>query len=167
MIIEINPYDQKSINEAIKKVNQYKRWVNQKETQLLKKLSKYGATRVKVYYSEAQYDGEFEISVDSTVTKTTATIYARGSEVAFIEFGAGVYYNGAESYPLPRPDGIVGIGKYGKGRGKRKAWGYYAEEGNKDSLVITHGNPPAKALYKGMLDICDIALVTAKEVFKS
>jgi hypothetical protein len=38
----------------------------------------------------------------------------------------------------------VGIGEYGKGYGKRQAWGFRDESGE---LVVTHGNPAAMPMW--------------------
>lgn len=89
-------------------------------------------------------------------------VYAQGEQVAFIEFGAGVYYNGAESYLLPRPSEVAGIGEFGQGKGKQNTWGYYSENGN---LQLTHGNPPANAMYYAAEDVRRQLEAIAKEVF--
>ena len=90
-------------------------------------------------------------------------VYAQGEQVAFIEFGAGVYYNGAESYLLRRPRGVAKIGEFGKGKGKQNTWGYYNENGN---LQLTHGNPPANAMYYASEDVSRQIKEIAEEVFK-
>lgn len=50
----------------------------------------------------------------------------RGSQLPFIEFGAGVHFNGRSTDPAPeRYDyGMVGIGEYGRGLGNRDYWYY-------------------------------------------
>jgi hypothetical protein len=88
---------------------------------------------------------------------------AEGKAVAFIEFGAGVYHNPSEPYPNPRPSGIVGIGEYGKGMGKRKAWGFKDEN---DELVITRGNPAAMPMWYASEEIKNSVLKVVREVFK-
>ena len=103
---------------------------------------------------------------DSSVTLETIAggycIKAEGKAVAFIEFGAGVYHNSGEPYPKPRPDGIVGIGQYGKGLGKRQAWGFKDDSGE---LVITHGNPAAMPMWYASEEMRKNILKIAKEVF--
>lgn len=167
--ITINPLSQKSIENAITQINEYKAKIQEKETQLLSKLAELGCTRARIVFANfIRYDGNNDVTVDFNVDGTKATISAKGEAVAFIEFGAGVYYNGADSYPLPRPEGIVGIGQYGKGKGKQKAWGYY-QDGIRDKkhLVITHGNPPAMGMYQAIVEISEEIGDIAKEVFRS
>lgn len=90
-------------------------------------------------------------------------VYAQGEQVAFIEFGTGVYYNGSESYLLKRPKEIAGIGEFGKHKGMQNTWGYYSENGN---LQLTHGNPPANAMYYASEDVRSKIMEIAEEVFK-
>jgi hypothetical protein len=164
MIIDINPFDSKSVKAALKQVEQYKRWLKAKETELLTKLGDYGVTRVRVNYSWIQYDGNTSIDdISCNVNGNVATIRARGEEIAFIEFGAGVWFNDAESYPIPRPKGIVGIGQYGKGKGNDPRGWYYTKDGV--SGKHTKGNPPAMGMYKTTLDLATEVTKIAKEVF--
>jgi hypothetical protein len=56
----------------------------------------------------------------------------------------------------------VGIGEYGKGQGKQKAWGYYDEN---DELVITRGNPAAMPMWYASEEIKNSVLKVVKEVY--
>lgn len=89
--------------------------------------------------AHATFPGPRDSTVSSRPSGNRGTVEMSGKGAPFIEFGAGVHYNGNESYPLPRPNGIVGIGEYGQGQGKQDMWQY----GHK----WTHGNPAQKPLY--------------------
>ena len=52
-------------------------------------------------FSRAQYDGEKQAEVSVEPIKNGWKIVASGDSVFFIEFGAGVYFNGPEPYPEP------------------------------------------------------------------
>lgn len=98
-------------------------------------------------------------------------VYAQGDQVAFIEFGAGVFYNGSgANYKLGRPPEISGIGEYGKGKGSQPLWGYYDKNGmtynGKPFVHLTHGNPPANAFYHASVDTRRKIKDIAREVFK-
>jgi hypothetical protein len=108
------------------------------------------------------YDGVNDSEVTLKIIENGYQIVAEGHAVAFIEFGAGVYYNPSEPYPNPRPDGIVGIGEYGKGYGKRQAWGFKNES---DELVITHGNPAAMPMWYASEEMRNSILQIARRVF--
>lgn len=166
MKLEINPYDRTSILNARKQIEQYKEKLKTFEREMLTRLASLGATRVEATYSSFETFEPFDFEVTFDVLEKTAVITARGEKIAFIEFGAGKYYNTMQGqYPKPLPSGIVGIGQYGKGHGKRDAWGYY-ENGDKSKLVITHGNPPAKAFWEAELEIKEKVGEIAREVFK-
>ena len=154
--------DDKSIDKAIKEIRAYKLYVAAKTKLLCEKLATMGAKEASIRFSSAMYDGINDSSVTVSPTATGWVIIASGQAVTFIEFGSGVYYNGSEPYPEPRPDGIVGIGEYGKGYGKRKMWGYYDESG---TLVKTRGNPTAMPMWYATKEMEQKILQIAKEVF--
>ena len=151
-----------SIDRAIKELKAYKQEFLKREKQLLEGLAKIGLKEASVRFTTAMYDGNNDVSVRLDETKNGYAIVAEGKAVAFIEFGAGVYHNSSEPYPNPRPEGIVGIGEYGKGHGKRKAWGYKNES---NELVITRGNPAAMPMWYASEEIKNSVLRIAKEVF--
>lgn len=134
----------KSIQKAINELKSYRDSLDAKKDKLLEELASIGVREASVRFTTAIYDGLNDSSVALEVISDGYCIKAEGRAVAFIEFGAGVYHNPGEPYPNPRPDGIVGIGEYGKGYGKRQAWGFKDESG---TLVITHGNPAAMPMW--------------------
>ena len=152
----------KSITKAIAELKAYRRSLDAKADKLLEKLAYIGAKEASVRFTTAIYDGVNDSSVTMEPIKDGYCIKAEGKAVAFIEFGAGVYHNPGEPYPNPRPDGIVGIGEYGKGLGKRQAWGFKDESGE---LVITHGNPAAMPMWYASEEMRNAILETFKEVF--
>jgi hypothetical protein len=151
-----------SINKAIQELKAYKQYFLKKEKELLEKLAEIGLKEASVRFTTAMYDGTNDVSVRLDGANKRYVIVAEGEAVAFIEFGAGVYHNTSEPYPNPRPSGIVGIGEYGKGMGKRKAWGYKNEN---DEVVITRGNPAAMPMWYASEEIKSSVLRIAKEVF--
>jgi hypothetical protein len=153
---------EKEINSAIVLLKNYKREFLEREKRLVEGLAEIGLKEASVRFTTAMYDGTNDVSVHLDVTENGYVIVADGKAVAFIEFGAGVYHNGSEPYPNPRPDGIVGIGEYGKGRGKQKAWGYLDEN---QELVITRGNPAAMPMWYASEEIKNAVLKVAREVF--
>ena len=155
--------DKQEINRAIKELKAYKQAFLQREKDLLKGLAEIGLKEASVRFTTAMYDGTNDVSVHLDETNNGYAIVADGKAVAFIEFGAGVYHNTSEPYPNPRPSGVVGIGEYGKGMGKRKAWGYKNEN---DEVVITRGNPAAMPMWYASEEIKNSVLKVAKEVFK-
>ena len=153
---------EQGIERAIKELKQYKARFLEKEKRLLEGLAEIGIKEASVRFTTAMYDGVNDVSVRLDEAKNGYVIVAEGKAVAFIEFGAGVYHNTSEPYPNPRPTGIVGIGEYGSGKGKRKAWGYLNEN---NEVVITRGNPAAMPMWYASEEIKNSVLKVVREVF--
>ena len=151
-----------SIRDAINELKSYRKSLDTKMDKFLEKLANIGVKEASVRFTTAMYDGVNDSSVTLKPIKDGYCIVAEGHAVAFIEFGAGVYHNSGEPYPNPRPDGIVGIGEYGKGYGKRQAWGFRDDAGE---LVITHGNPAAMPMWYASEEMRSAIKKTFVEVF--
>lgn len=159
-----------SISNAIKELENYKQEILRKEKILLEKLSMIGVQEASVRFTTAMYDGINDVTVSLDKTSDGYAIVADGQAVAFIEFGAGVYHNTGEPYPNPRPAGVVGIGEYGQGKGKRRAWFYKGQPGTsgevqKNGVVKTRGNPAAMPMWYASEEMKKSILQIAQEVF--
>ena len=154
--------DEQDINRAIKELERYKQEFLKREKRLIEGLAEIGLKEASVRFTTAMYDGTNDVSVRLDTSNNGYVIVAEGQAVAFIEFGAGVYHNTSEPYPNPRPNGIVGIGEYGQGKGKQKAWGYKNEN---DELVITRGNPAAMPMWYASEEIKNSVMKVVREVF--
>ena len=152
----------KSLGKGLKELKAYRDAIERMEKQLLEELANIGVREASVRFTTAIYDGVNDSEVTLEAIKNGYQIVAEGKAVAFIEFGAGVYHNTTEPYPNTRPDGIVGIGEYGKGYGKRQAWGFKDDSGE---LVITHGNPAAMPMWYASEEMRNSILQIAKRVF--
>lgn len=161
--IELN-YD--SIMDAVRYLEQYRTWAEQKTEQLVKALMDRG---YKVVMANQNTPGDsqpgyahFEIS--SFGTQTRATLHLEGRDVLFIEFGAGVHYNGAAgSSPNPygEPLGYV-IGSYGQGKGAEDSWVYVSDDG---TFKTSHGTQASMPMWKADIEIISSVASVAKEVF--
>lgn len=152
-----------SIDNAIAELKAFRDSLELKKDKLLKRLADIGLKEAQVRFTSAMYDGTNDVSVTVSSNAKGYTISADGKAVAFIEFGAGVYYNpSGPYYPLAKPDGIVGIGEYGHGYGKRKAWGYPDGSGG---IKVTYGNPAAMPMWNASKEMRSNILKIAKEVF--
>ena len=151
-----------SINHAMAELKSYRASIKAKKDKLLEELANIGVKEASIRFTTAMYDGVNDSSVTLETISNGSRIVAEGKAVAFRELGAGVYQNPGEPYPNPRPDGIVGIGEYGKGYGKRQAWGFRDESGE---LVITHGTPAAMPMWYASEEMRNSILKTFKEVF--
>lgn len=137
----------------------------------LEKLAHIGIETADVKFRTAQYDGTNDVTVSSSpewIGDNALAISASGTAVLFIEFGTGVHYT--ETHPLADEFGYV-RGGYGQHKGLRDRWGYYGEPGTNGvpkrggEVIITHGNPPARAMYDAGKEIRQRITETAREVF--
>lgn len=151
-----------SISKAIKELKEFRDSLEAKKKTLLERLGEIGVYEASVRFTTAMYDGVNDSQVSLETTDDGYAIVAAGHAVAFIEFGSGVYHNSGDPYPGPRPAGIVGIGEYGKGYGKRQTWVFRDEAGEK---VFTHGNPAAMPLWYASEEMRSKITQIAKEVF--
>lgn len=142
--------------EAIKKVFD-KSALDKKMSELLERLAYIGVKDASIRFAQSYTPGE-PVDCHAEPTKNGWKIVAEGKDVCFIEFGAGVYYNGTEPYPISRPNGISNIGEFGKGRGKQEGWWYGDHQ-------YTHGTPAAMPMYHASKEILDSIETIANEVF--
>lgn len=165
------------INNAIKQLDDYKKWIEQKTAQLIERLAIIGAQEASIRFASAQYDGvnDVEITVEP-IANGWKIITNKNSQAAwFIEFGAGVYHNGSEPYPNPpgRSSGVSNIGEYGHGMGKRQGWTYEGDNPGSNGKVLengrifTRGNPAAMPLYYASQEMINKVTQIAREVFAS
>lgn len=156
--ITVDPFDKKSIAQAIKGLQDYKLWVLAKEKELRDRLAAIGATVASLQFARAIYNGTNDVTVRVDNTGSVAVIYAEGSAVAFIEFGAGIKHG----YGHPEAGKFgVGPGTYPDGKGhwdNERGWWYGHNQ-------HTYGNPPAMAMYQAREQMVEQITQIAKAVF--
>lgn len=163
MKISINPFDQKSITNAIKLLEQYKKDFLAKEEIFVRRLAEIGVSVASTGFAVADYDGTKDVQVSMTQSGTRAIVIAAGETVGFIEFGTGVRYpewnNSGMEYTPPKH------GTYGKGYGARpKGWYFTAGEGG--AAQHTYGNTPAEAMRTARDVMIERVTQIAREVWK-
>lgn len=168
-VIEIG-LGSKSIRSAIQELKSYRDSLDAKVDKLLEELAYIGVQEASFRFTTAIYDGVNDTNVTLEPIANGYCIKAEGHAVFFIEFGAGVYHNPGEPYPDPRPNGVVGIGEYGDGKGKRQAWYYKGEPGSNGEVqpngaVKTHGNPAAMPMWYASEEMQDAIKAKFVEVF--
>lgn len=176
MDIKIDLLDPQSIKKAETQLRKYKKSLNSRAEKLCKWLAEFGVGYAQVYFDNAyvdvdRFDGEPLKTTNIYVTMTkngsengvVYTVKAAGKDIAFIEFGAGVHFNGGgDPYHEKRLDGIVGIGQYGKGYGKRDSWVYNGDDGKPR---ITVGTPEQPGMYLTAKEMRSKITEIAREVF--
>lgn len=165
--------DPESINAAIKELRDYAKWVQHKADELRNRVAYFIAKNASAVFNSAVADdliGEGAItgSVDVEVQDNgnVTLVIASGDDAVFMEFGAGVYYNGAVgSSPNPLGAGLgYTIGSYGKGNGAKEVWGYRGQDGE---IHLTHGTPASMPMYRAMMSVINDIVQIAREVFST
>ncbi len=156
---------EQSIKNAIRELESYKAWVEEKEAELRQRLAQRGATVASIQFARAVYNGVNKVRVRVDDTGSVAVIYAEGEAVAFIEFGSG------RKHGYGHPDaakhgfgpGTWSDGPDGKGHwDDPNGWWIPKEKGGGHS----YGNPPAMAMYNAVQAIAESVTEIAREVFK-
>ena len=157
-----------SINNAIQELDAFNEWIQAKTKALNDRLALIGQQRAEVGFNANNlYDGDDrEVTVTAVPDGDGWLIIANGHAVAFIEYGAGIYFNGPEPYPtsgeIVRPPEVARIGEYGSGRGKQNVWVFVDSTGKKH---WTHGTPADMPMFYATETIRNEIAAIAQEVF--
>ena len=161
--ITLNPFDKKSIDDAIKQLTEYKGKLAIKEAKLVERLAHLGATSASLGFSRAIYSGDNDVKVRVELDGNKAIIYADGESVGFIEFGSGAKYG--EGHPLNGEFG-TGPGTWSMGEEGKGHWndpkGWWFGDGQH-----TFGNPPAMAMFNAVNTIAEQIAQIVREVWSS
>lgn len=122
---KVYPLSVDGINQLTNDLEEYKRWLLTKAEQLLDELSRRGIKTASERVRSAQGDSDKNVAfvrdISYSGNSVILTITAEGEDILFIEFGAGIHYNGGASIlgKSPHPWGDekgYAIGKFPKGR---------------------------------------------------
>lgn len=167
--ININLFDSRSLDKAIQEIKQYQNSLNDKCAEFVRRLAEVGIPVIDENIAAAQGDSDkghnTYIKINSFGSYSQAELIVESNSILWIEFGAGVHFNGhLGSSPHPKGEELgYTIGSYGKGQGKNDFWFYYADSGE---AVMSHGTQATMPVYKAGLEIKRQVLKIAKEVFE-
>lgn len=159
-----------SIKDAIRQLEEHKRELSFKTMLFVQRLGEVGLRTVEAHkqsrgdsdFNDLEAHVELERISDMSVK---AKLILHGKDVAFIEFGAGVHYNGtggSSPNPYGQSLGMI-IGSYGKGYGLDDSWIYYDEESGR--FKTSYGTEAAMPMYLADVEIRRQFIEVAKEVF--
>lgn len=162
------------ISRALKELAEYKQEILRKTELLREKVAERLKDEAHSGFSGAVVDeqilkggsaspkyAQVDVSVDNRGSVTV--VVAKGEDAVWVEFGAGVYFNGSPgSSPHPRGAELgMTIGGFGKGNGKKETWGFY-EDGE---LKLSRGTPARMPMSRAVTTVCNDIQEIAKEVF--
>ena len=171
--ITIDIFNPASIDAAVKEIRDYADWVKRKTDELRERVAYFIAKDASAVFNTAVADdligegaviGSVNVVVEDNGNMTL--VIANGEDAVFMEFGAGVYYNGGVG-SSPNPLGAAlgyTIGSYGRGNGAKAVWGFKGEDG---ALHLTHGVPASMPLYRALQSVVNDIEQIAQEVFRS
>lgn len=163
---------QKSIQNAIKELNQYKESLQNKNDEFVRRLAELGINAIHITMKNVDLgEDEWNYSAESITESTGITaeekIVLSGKRILYIEFGAGVIHSQPQN-PKAKEMG------YGVGTNSPKGWAwnttlygggwYYTSEKNGES-VHTKGNPAYMPMYLSSVEIRQNVRTIAKEIF--
>lgn len=162
------------ISRALKELAEYKQEILRKTELLREKVAERLADEARSGFTGAVVDeqilkggspspkyAQVNVSVDNRGSVTV--VVAKGEDAVWVEFGAGVYFNGSPG-SSPHPRGVelgMTIGGFGKGNGKKETWGFY-EDGE---LKLSRGTPARMPMSRAVTTVCNDIQEIAKEVF--
>lgn len=175
MVIEINPLSTKSIEAAIKQIEDYRNSLEGKCQELIQRLAEIGVEVIETNITSAQTDDSsktHKIDKDTNNTKGHAELVlkVKGEDLVFIEFGAGVHFNGPVGTAVSPVGEELGftIGSYsdygpgGKSFGQFDMWYYRGPDGEEK---YTHGTEGTAPVYNASLEMRRKIIEIAEEVF--
>jgi len=160
----------KSIQDAIKEIEAYKRQFIDRNELFVRRLAELGIPVIDQNIAVAQGDSDKNhntyIKINSFGSYSEAKLVVEGSDLLFIEFGSGIHYNGSagtRAHPKGEEFGYT-IGSYGKGQGSKDFWFYYADTGE---AVMSHGTEATMPVFRASQEIIQNIRRIAREVFGS
>lgn len=173
-VIDINIFDPKSIDAAITELNRYKASINIKTELLRQRVAEFIRARSQTGFDNSIADEYTEktqqqwglspkmssVSVTTQSGEDVVLVVATGDDAIFIEFGAGVHFNGAAG-ASPNPWGkeqLLLIGEYGRGQGVNDKWRI-------TNGVWSYGTKATMPMYRAVQELKERFPSMAKEVF--
>lgn len=170
--IELNIFNDKSIQNAIKAIRDYENSLTYKCRLMAEKLAENGVevARIQIADLDAIFTSELIQSIQSEYVGSVKgggiwAVVAGTDHAAFVEFGTGIV--GQQSpYKGKLPEGVTW--QYASGKTIRQladgryGWFYPADDGN---WYFTEGMPSRPFMYNTAIELRSIVTETAREVF--
>lgn len=168
--ITIDALSAESFEKAAARVRKLQKVYYNKNREFVRELTKAGLRVISANIQPQEGDSEPPIPNNPHVMVgdkdgvMTATLRLRGKDVMFVEFGAGVHFNGPAGQS-PHPLGLelgYTIGSYGLGQGKYDTWVYKTDDG---VYHVSEGTEAMMPMWRADQEIRNTFASIAKRVF--
>ena len=167
-VIKLN-LSAESIDAAIREVEQFQQWIQEKTKELLNALAQQGYEICSYHFSLAAYDGTNDVQCSFEERgENVVAVVAVGHATLFIEFGTGIMF--PDDHPEAAENNMI-RGEYGKKQGANpNGWYYRGDPGtygevDKNGKVHTYGSPANMCMYLAIRDVERMFEETARRVF--
>lgn len=170
--INIDVFSPSSIRAALRELRQYQDRLERKAEELRRRVAELIRIDAQAVFDYSVADDRMDegiiiggVDVEVQTNGDVTLVIASGKDVVFMEFGAGVFYNGSVgSSPHPLGAGLgYTIGSYGNGNGAKEVWGWRDDDG----FHLSHGAPASMPLYKAVMNARNDLEQIAREVFST
>lgn len=166
--IHIDLFNTESVKEAIEEIEAVKSEWQRKANVCSEMIAAVLADQIEANLDAIPYTDELIDLENHTITQKYSglgvfpygnKVVVRGVEVAFVEFGAGIYHNQGTNNPLSQSVQFeTDIGSYGKGQGLQPYW-FVAHN------LISRGTPAYMPIYRAILAIKPEIPTLVRQVF--
>jgi len=176
------PLTTAGINSLITELEKYKQSLNDKNAEFVKRLAEVGIPVIDQRMAHVIGDSDPThytfLKVNSFGDYSQAVLTVEGQDLLFIEFGAGIHFNGpGGTSPRPSVNGKINgatydfkggqdlkytIGSYGNHNGLKHSWIYRADTGE---WVRSWGTQAAMPVFHASMEILERVQDIAREVF--
>lgn len=159
MKIQVNLYDPKSIDNAIRQINAYKKRIEEMANDVISELARMGEQIVDTQFSLSGED--YDISCE--INGNYAMIIAEGENVVFLEFGTGVDTEvpDSEMESSGLPPIYAGSWSETEGRGVFYRFGHWYYQ-----RKLYTGTMATRGFYFASKEIRERAVEVARKAFK-
>lgn len=165
-LITCDIFDIPSVVRAAKEVADLSKWIEKKSDELCRRLAELGKDVAVTAYADAGAEGNDDVDVTTVKEGEYYIVRAFGSQVYFVEFGAGV--TAGENYDTSVIEPPVDItpkswsSTKGTGEFAKSKEGYWHYQGTRYSQVV-----PRKGMYLAAKEIEANIERVANEVFRN
>lgn len=157
--ISIDPFVPESYDAAIKEIEDYKKYVDEKSQELCKRLAEIGLSVAQIYFIPEAGNSDVTLSIEKV--NDGYLLKAEGEDVCFLEFGAGVTAGLGYDTSVIEPPVDISPGSWSNAHGgmfSRKGYWFYGGK-------IMNSIVPQMGMYHAVSETMQRIAEVAREVF--